>query len=50
MITKTYLKNGMVLLSSERGIIDTRNNALYSEVVVKEKSVRYFKEADTKEE
>lgn len=47
---KTYLNNGMVLLSAEGGIIDTRNNALYSEVVVKEKSVRYFKEAQPAKE
>ena len=41
------LNNGFFRLTSENGILDTRNNEVYSEVVTKEKNIRYFKSVDT---
>lgn len=40
------VKEGYVRLSSPSGIIDTRNGDVFAEVIVKEKSAKFFKEAE----
>lgn len=40
------LKNGMVRLTSENGVKDTRNGKVYSEVVVKTADVKHFVDAE----
>ena len=45
-MTRTELKNGYVKLTSENGVKDTRTEAVYSEVVVKEKNERFFVEVE----
>lgn len=37
------LNNGMVKLSADNGVIDTRINVVYSEVICREADVKYFK-------
>nr|DAE42670.1 MAG TPA: hypothetical protein [Caudoviricetes sp.] len=39
------VKEGYVRLSSPNGIVDTRNGDVFAEVIVKEKFVKFFKEA-----
>lgn len=38
------LKNAYIKLTSINGIIDIRNNRLYSEVICKPESIKYYKE------
>ena len=40
------VREGHVRLSSPNGIIDTRNGDVFTEVIVKEKSAKWFKEAE----
>lgn len=40
------VKEGYVRLSSPNGIVDTRNGDVFAEVIVKEKSAKFFKEAE----
>lgn len=40
------VREGYVRLSSPNGIVDTRNGDVFAEVIVKEKSVKWFKEAE----
>ncbi len=42
---REVLANGNIHLWSEKGIIDTRSNAVYSEVICKPINERFFKEA-----
>ena len=44
-ISREVLPNGNIYLYSEYGLIDTRNNLWYSEVVCKPRYERYFIEA-----
>lgn len=37
------LNNGMIKLSAEKGVVDTRINVTYSEVICAEADVKYFK-------
>ena len=39
-------KESYVRRSSPNGIIDTRNGDVFAEVIVKEKSAKFFKEAE----
>lgn len=43
------VREGYVKLSSPNGIIDTRNGDVFAEVIVKEKSAKWFKEVEDKE-
>ena len=43
------VREGYVRLSSPSGIIDTRNGDVFAEVIVKEKSTKWFKEVEDKE-
>ena len=43
------VKDGYVRLSSPNGIIDTRNGDVFTEVIVKEKSAKWFKDVEDKE-
>ena len=38
--------NGKYRLTSEYGVIDTRVNHWYSEVIIKEEDVKYFVDSD----
>lgn len=40
------VREGYVRLSSPNGIIDTRNGDVFAEVIVKEKSAKWFKEIE----
>lgn len=40
------VREGFVRLSSRNGIIDTRNGDVFAEVIVKEKSAKWFKEIE----
>lgn len=40
------VREGYVRLSSPNGIIDTRNGDTFAEVIVKEKSAKWFKEIE----
>lgn len=40
------VKEGYVRLSSPNGIVDTRNGGVFAEVIVKEKSAKWFKEIE----
>ena len=40
------VREGYVRLSSPNGIIDTRNGDTFAEVIVKEKSAKWFKEVE----
>lgn len=40
------VREGYVRLSSPNGIIDTRNGNVFTEVIVKKKSAKWFKEAE----
>ena len=42
------VKEGYVRLSSPNGIVDTRNGDVFAEVIVKEKSAKFFKEVGDK--
>lgn len=42
------VREGYVRLSSPNGIIDTRNGDVFAEVIVKEKSAKWFKEVEDK--
>lgn len=39
------LTNGYFKLTAENGVLDTRNDFLYSEVITKEKNIKFFKAA-----
>lgn len=43
------VKEGYVRLSSPNGIVDTRNGDVFTEVIVKEKSTKWFKDVEDKE-
>lgn len=43
------VREGYVRLSSFNGIIDTRNGAIFAEVIVKENSAKWFKEVEVHE-
>lgn len=43
------VRDGYVRLSSPNGIIDTRNGDVFTEVIVKKKSAKWFKEVEDKE-
>lgn len=43
------VREGYVRLSSPNGIVDTRNGDVFTEVIVKEKSVKWFKDVEDKE-
>lgn len=38
------LKNGYIKLTSPNGIVDIRDNRVYSEVVCKPENVKYYKD------
>lgn len=40
------LKNGLVRLTGDYGIKDIRTERIYSEVICKEKNIRFFSDAD----
>ena len=40
------VRDGYVRLSSPNGIIDTRNGDVFAEVIVREKSAKWFKEIE----
>lgn len=40
------VREGYVRLSSPHGIIDTRNGDIFAEVIVREKSAKWFKEIE----
>ena len=40
------VREGYVRLSSPNGIVDTRNGDVFTEVIVKAKSVKWFKEVE----
>lgn len=40
------VKAGYVRLSSPNGIVDMRNGGVFAEVIVKEKSAKWFKEIE----
>lgn len=40
------VKEGYVRLSSPNGIVDMRNGDVFAEVIVKEKSAKWFKEIE----
>lgn len=42
------VREGYVRLSSPNGIVDTRNGDVFAEVIVKEKSAKWFKEVEDK--
>lgn len=44
------VREGYVRLSSPNGIIDTRNGDIFAEVIVKEKSAKWFKEVEVHED
>ena len=44
--SRIVLENGNIKLSSPKGIIDIRNNIVYSEVICKPNKERYFMEAE----
>ncbi len=44
MMKVKKLNNGKVRLSSPSGVIDSRNGQWYSEAVVKEENVKFFRE------
>lgn len=44
------VREGYVRLSSTNGIVDTRNGDVFAEVIVKEKSAKWFKEVEDKVE
>lgn len=50
MVKRDVLKNGTVKLSSPIGIVDTRTNAIYSEVICKPKNEKYYREAEEEAE
>lgn len=43
------VREGYVRLASPNGIIDTRNGDTFTEVIVKEKSAKWFKDVEDKE-
>lgn len=43
------VKEGYVRLSSPNGIVDTRNGGVFAEVIVNEKSAKFFKEAEVEQ-
>ena len=43
---RTETGDGLVILSSPDGVIDTRNGQIYSEVVCKIRYERFFAEAE----
>ena len=44
-MNKEVLPNGNIKLTSIYGVLDTRNDAIYSEVICKPKNERFFVEA-----
>lgn len=40
------VREGYVRLSSPNGIVDTRNGDIFTEVIVKENSAKWFKEVE----
>lgn len=49
-MTKTKLRNGFYRLTGENGVVDKRNGAWYSEVVVKKANVRFYEDAPAEDE
>ena len=43
------VREGYVRLSSPNGVVDTRNGDVFTEVIVKAKSVKWFKEVEDNE-
>lgn len=44
-LNREVLPNGNIKLTSVQGVIDIRDNSVYSEVICKPKNEHYFKEA-----
>lgn len=42
-MTITNLMNGYFRLSASNGVIDTRDGTIYTEVIVRERQIKYFK-------
>lgn len=48
-LKREVMANGRIRLSSPNGIVDKRNGAVYSEVICKAQSEKYFIEAESGE-
>ena len=49
MLYREELENDFVKLTADNGVMDRRTNRVYSEVICKERNIRFFSDADAAE-